>query len=1030
MMSFLLVLGILSPGAHPRLYHTPQDVARARLNVQRFEWARKCFRTVCETADEWAAKSDDELRALVPPPHSTFAYGFSGCPACGADWSWWGQGQVASLEKPGRVTCPSCKREFPDADHPDTGTGWHNEADGKTYYFVGCYNAFAAQRITLVALPNLTLAYAVTGESKYARAAAVLFDSLAETYPTSIVGSVDYPSKNNYGRLERPQYQVARVLVLLADYLDLLYDSPEFAAPSSKFRGSIRQHVEEAVIRDGGRFCYGEAVKGYMGLTNGQADYVRGALAAGLMLGEQDWIDCAVKGPYSVYSFLDNCLDRDGQYYETSVGYADHALSLYVDFAEMLRNYASAEHPGGIDLYRHPKLQKALFQASIDLDCFGHQPRFGDWAPDVTVATSSSRYAFLPYAHSEMLVARAADEEVRNYWMAARESICDGDVEARRSGRPGHWMTWLLFHAEPLAEKKRPIAFAPNPVLGGKGIGVLRTGSRPDGAAALLRYGPAHNHGHLDDLNLNYYALGRELTYDLGYTLGSAHVQTGWSHVTASHNLVVVNEKSQMRQPGGGGSAHLYLDAAPVRAFEASSEASYSSEKVETYRRTLALVDVPAGSYLVDVFRVVGGSRHDQMWHFAGELAKVEGAAMGDIQTTGSLAGSEFDWGRKVGASGDLIGCADKGPYWVAPPGNGYGFLYDVRRSASLGGECAAVWSVNPKGAETLTLRLLPEPATELITARGPGILPNLPNADYAILRRRGERLRSDFVSVLEASRGASRVRSARRLEPQSDTPGAVGVEVQTEQGTDYILSAMDPVPTEFVTSSGDTIRFAGRFAFIRTAGGKAADAVLAGGTELEFGSTRLSAASGEHTGTLTAVDPERSRITLSEPLPAELAGQFIYLDAPGYSHNSPYRIKEVTGGGRTVVLDGDFILARGHVPANATSTPGVLANEVPLPRATVVSRLQSGYFRGKLISNDRTGETSVVIDVESDQRTVRVRDEKPFAPGDHFTIYDIRPGDRFRVPVVVRRSPGWGASAPSDLSFGLWAKTNHSYLK
>ena len=80
-------------------------------------------------------------------------------------------------------------------------------------------------------------------------------------------------------------------------------------------------------------------------------------------------------------------------------------------------------------------------------------------------------------------------------------------------------------------------------------MALLRAGGGPDAQAVLLRYGQSLNHGHLDDLNINYYALGRELTYDLGYSLGSTHTQVGWAHTTASHNLVVVNEKPQQGGP-------------------------------------------------------------------------------------------------------------------------------------------------------------------------------------------------------------------------------------------------------------------------------------------------------------------------------------------------------------------------------------------------------------------------------------------------------------------------------------------------
>lgn len=998
------MMAILAPGGHPRLYETPADVARAKANVQRAGWAKSYFDEAKLRADRWVAMSDEQLRDLVPPIGSAFAYGFSGCPACGAGWGTWGAGGVASLDKPGVATCPKCKKTFPDADHPDAGQGWHDPKSGKTYYFVGCYNALVAQEITLHALRDLAFAYTITGDTKYSRAAAVLYDRLADLYPTSVTGSIDYPMAGNNGRLERPQYQVARVLVYLADYLDLLYDSPDFAAPSASGIGSVREHIETNVIADGGKYCFDKVTGGHMGLTNGQADYVRGALAAGIMLDKKPWIDCATSGPYGIYNFLDNCLDRDGQYYETSVGYSDHCLSLYADTGGMLYNMRTPEYPNGINIYKHPKLQKALFAAQIDIDVFGHLPRFGDWGPDRTIVTSASRFAPQPYLWSEMLVAHADDDAARDYWAAARKLIADGDEEARRSNKAlGDWRYWYTFHADPIAKPKGEASFEPHALLGGRGVAILRSGTVPNGRAALLRYGPSLNHGHLDDLNVNLFGLGRELTYDLGYALGSAHVQVGWAKATASHNLVVVDEKNQMLSPGGGGDAHFYVDRAPVRAVEASSEASYASESVKTYRRTMALVDTGSGSYTVDIFRVEGGAQHDLMWHFTGNLDSVTGAALGPAQTQGSLAGPDIDWGRKVGPAGYLIGEADKGDYWNPPPGNGYGFLYDVRRAASVDAQCAVTWKVGEDDAGIVSLRLLPEPGSELVTARAPGIGPDYPKADYAILRRKGTDLKSAFVSVVEPSDADGAVISAKRLTCKAE--GTVGVEIQTSTGTDYVLSSIAPKPVVFGAADGRQISFDGRFGFLRVTDGKVERGALLGGTELAMGSYKLTSPQSARDGKVAQVDYEHARITLDLPIASDcLQGseQIIYLNREGYSHSSPYRVKLVEG--KVVTLDGDLVLARGRIGDVEPSSPDALVNVVPLPRGTVVGGKSSGYFRGKLIRNDRTNETSTIVDVDKDQRTVHVKDPGRFAAGDSFTIFDVQIGDNYWSPVIASK--------------------------
>lgn len=1005
MMSYFLMLSILAAGSHPRLYETPQDVARLKTNITRFQWAQDYAKQMQAGTEKYLAMTDDQLRAIVPAPGSTFAYGFSGCPICGASWSSWGAGGLATIDQPNQVTCTKCKHVFPDSDHPDSGGGWHDPKSGKNYYFLGCYNAQAAQEITLRALKSLAISYTITSDERYAHAAAVMFDSLADTYPTAIVGSIDYPQKDNNGRLERPQYQVARVLVLLADYLDLLCNSPEFSKPAKNAKGTIRQHVEEDIIRDGGNYCYQKVIDGHMVLTNGQADYVRGSLAAGIMLDEKKFTDVAISGPYRLQNFLDNCLDRDGQYYESSVGYSEHCLGLYVDMAEMLYNLRTAEHPNGINLYANKRFQKALVDACMDIDVLGHIPRFGDWGADVSAITGpATHYSRFPYVFSELLLARETNESARERWLSMRNYFADGDVEGHRNPKAFLDMAgWFAFHAEPVTKPKSVTQLKPRGVLGGRGIMTLRSGEAPDGRAVLMRYGASLNHGHLDDLNLNVFGLGRELTYDLGYALGSAHVQVGWSKLTASHNLVVVNERSQMQAPGSGGSPYFYVQRGPVRAMEASSEASYSSEGVKTYRRTTALLDLPKGGYLVDIFRVEGGHQHDLMWHFGGKLDHITGATMDEPRTTGSLAGPDYEWGHKVGPAGYLIGSADKPDYWNPPPGNGYGFLCDFAKGSDPASELIATYSLDAENKQTIDLRLLPQPNSEVITARAPGIDQNAAKADYTILRRKGSDLSSAFISVVEPVEGNSCINSTRRLECAS--PDAVGVEVSTSTGTDYILSSISGKPAVFRNAAGDDIRFAGKFGFIRISKGRVQKGVLVGGTELATGSYRLTSDAAAISGKVTAVDNDKASLTLDTNQLSKsrtASDTILYLSRSAYSHVSPYRIKAANG--KQVTLDGDFVLARGQVGEGKAALPDGILNIVPLPTARNVGYKITGRLRGKLIRNDRTGETSTIIDTAEDYITLRVTEPQKFAAGDNFTIFDVQPGDQFTLPAIAEK--------------------------
>lgn len=1000
-------ISMASERVHPYLYITASDVERAKSNIERYTWARKVFDTIISEADKWASLSDAELRERVPPPGSIYAYGFSSCPECHVSWPWWGAGGICDFSRPLKVKCPSCERIFPDERHPDNGEGWVDN-NGKSYYFIGIYNSFAIQAITLRALDVLSNAYILTKDERYAHAASVLLDRIAEAYPTCTIGSIDYPGAPG-GRFERTQYQVARVLVHFARYFDLLYDSPAMDAPSATGKASIRKAVEENVLRNGADYCLEQSKTGLYGLTNGQADFTRGVLAVGLVLGDDNYTNWALKGPQNVWNFLENNLDRDGQYFETSTGYADHALNLYIDMAEMLVNYRSPEYPEGINLYEHPKLSKALAYSELDMMCAGHKPRFGDSLPDVVKLEGDSKtFEPLSFMRVEYLYRRASSQKAKEEWAKLLNKMSNGDVEAARASLPNK--TWLLFHAEP-APKVNVETSQPqrSNLLDGKGIAILRAGDGPKGSAVLLRYGPSVCHGHLDDLNVNFFALGRELTYDLGYVLGSAHVQKGWAHQTASHNLVVVNERSQMLEGLTGGSPHLFAEGNAIRMVEASAENSYKSEGVSLYRRTLALVGTNSEcSYLADIFRVRGGDSHDLFWHAVGEKLTVEGAELSNLDSEGSLAGKEYDWGRRVGPDGDIIGVSGAKPYWNPPPGNGYGFLYDIRHGP-IGKSCSASWVIDSKSQDMLKIYLAPPPGSEIVTATAPGVLPKFPKALFAIVRRKGDDLSSAFASVLQPYSGLNPGIDVERMAVKDDDGLPVGLHVDINNDIrDYILSSVNPAKEYEFSTNGEIVRLKGRFAFVRTKHGKLCEALLIGGTHVSVSGITITTGISEYWGRINSVDYENCQIETTRELPTDgsLVGQIIYIGRRDYNHKSAYRIKSVTRkGGRFIIqLDTDtLVLGKGFTSPDDEPGMHEVHNIVPLEKSASCIRTDTGYFRGKLIKGE-DGRSSRIINVlaAGGKRTILVPDASVFSKGKSLVIYDIQDGDIFEIPSFV----------------------------
>ena len=992
---------------HPSVYMTPEDVARARENIRRFPWARATADAIVRTADGWLGRDDAWLRGVVPPAGAAFAYGSTGCPICASGWGTWG-GAHASFDDPGHVVCARGHR-LPDREHPDPGTGYVGPGR-RIHYFVGSYNAWVVETLTFKAVDSLAYAYTLTSDERYAAKAAVILDALAAVYPQCDKGSWDYPSNPPSGRFNRPWYQVARVLVHYVDFYDQIRGSAALDTPSVAPGLTRRRNIEEHLLRNGAEYCYRESLKG--GLHNGEADYIRGGLAVGALLDIPRYIQWAVDGPYGIYSLIENNIDRDGGYFETSSLYANHTRGLYFSFAEPLLNYRGTAYPRGLDLYRHPKLRLFFALHNLAQNAAGHMPRYGDSGPDTAkIAAPARPFDRDDYDYLERLYARTTSPARERELAAAIRWLAGGRLEALRGSDHANpdamgggfaESRWMLFHATELP----PVAAALPPdlerrllasdFLGQKGIALLRSGDQ----ALVLRFGPSLNHGHLDDLNINWFARGYELTYDLGYGNGATHTQVGWAKQTAAHNLVVVDETSQLQNSGSGGSLHLFADLPGLKLAEASSEESHRARGVSLYRRTVALVGEGADSYLVDIFRVRGGSRHDYGFHALGDDATLTGVTLG-AREAGSLAGPEVAWGERQLNDGYLSGVAQT-PYWVAPPGNGFGFLVRPRRGTPAG-SWSADWRID--AATRLRLHLPAGEAAEAVTAVAPGIYPAQPRARYVFARRRGAApLESRFVAVAEAYEGTPRIRTVERLPvegPAGEVP-QVAVRVERTDGTvDYLFSSGDDVPRR---AAGAT--FAGRFIHVRLRDNKPVAAEVAGTREFHGYGLDIRTPRDAWRGTVAAVDYETNVLTTSAPLPAgsSLEGAVIYLSNPRYSRNSAYRIERVeeVGGRRRIRLAQTIVLGRGQVGKVVDARS--LTTVIPHEYARTVQRGESGFFQGKRIAT-AAGASTLITGTHYSEGLLRVENTAGFRPGEVFRYYDVQAGDTFTVPetVVVR---------------------------
>ena len=182
-------------------------------------------------------------------------------------------------------------------------------------------------------------------------------------------------------------------------------------------------------------------------------------------------------------------------------------------------------------------------------------------------------------------------------------------------------------------------------LLGCMGHVIMAKGEGANQQQAHLHFSGMHGHEHYDTLQIIAWNQGQEMISSTRYRPLPDDASTReWHSMAAGQNTVVIDETNQLnrlsshrrkitpedsmgfpdpryRAYGHGDSLtdgkirFFAAQYAPVQMAEAQGEEAYH-DLADLYRRTLAMIEIDeAHSYLVDVFRVRGGKRHDWMLH-------------------------------------------------------------------------------------------------------------------------------------------------------------------------------------------------------------------------------------------------------------------------------------------------------------------------------------------------------------------------------------------------------------------------------
>jgi len=1011
LLIFLGILMILACGRQAqaktgRNLLSDEQVRQARENVQKLDWARKSLEDT-KAAVEWVlAMPDEDLWEFIPPADQPRAlnvrFGFD-CPIHGKEifkkgghYPW-----IRDREHPYKVTCPVGGETYPSNDfdawykggkkekldthqpYVDDGYGWIDK-DGNHYWFVAHYIFWQRWRTDILpVIPKLAYVYVLTGDTRYSHKAAVMLARIAGEYPKMDYKKQAYHNgvwpSSTPGKLLDLDWEGSGTVVPLATAYDEIYDGIDSDPALSTFLAgkgikSPKDFFETNFLQ--------EAVRAIeSGIIHGNMNYQNQLATVATVLDNRDpakgftteqMVDWIMHGPGEMNTLLYNTITRDGSASEESIGYMSIWITAFYSLAEKLK-------PLGYDLFANPRLKKMAdfyIQAAV---AEKYNPNIGDSEGDMVGSA--------PPVWGAGMYRTAYD-------------IWGDPAYAKVLNRIG-WPVPAIYEKPDALDKEEAKAKAlgtdlglKTRDLGGYGLAILETGKADDRRAAIMHYGSSGAwHGHMDRLNIEMWSHGRCVLPEMGYPAHWGDKAYTWTQSTPTHYCVEIDENCQRKTEGH---LNLFAGSPEVQVMDASAENVYPGV-ASLYRRTVAMVDIsPADSYLLDIFRVKGGKRHDYIFHGLpfGEFT-ISGVTLGEPQTKGTLMGEDVEFGKTT----------------ASMKSGGYQWLTKPRR-----GKPEANWSANwflkDKGLG-LKMTMLDGSAQEVIVADGePEAKPDYPEKMEYVLAR-NDTGASTYVSVIEPYKDKPFIRRAQLIKPDGDPrDDLAAVKVDCKGRTDYLFSSVPCVPS--VPSSqvsyleGGKIEFAGEFGSISEDGSVLCSMLLINGSILRRGSNAIRV-NADSRAKVASADYKNNSITLDRkaPVPKALVGQSIVIS--NAQHSASYTVKKVeTKAGRTVLHFGDISMIEGI---------GVLKSVDDKAKVVESSNRLSGYgmkwdgwrIPGRALVNESLTDSWLITGYDNSQWHVKASDDISSKikltngkPSKFFYVGEINTGDDVMLPAIA----------------------------
>ena len=821
---------------HPVML-TSDEIDTARRNIRKTKWAKKWFQKIKTDADYLVRQADEYVDQMLPELTPWTGYTFF-CPNCygiktqeGTEYSiidW-------DFRNPDHIRCKACGHSYPSKKFPETGklvcprsgqtiTFYLNDDERKhpddrsgkyAWHWAHrpvhpCFSGIVRERkiyFILQGSRSLALAYAMTGDARYARRSIQILVKLAQrfgswlyhdywdtvadcdplyaawhdrelklewkrnlftsAYETDTVDRASmlqgywgagriHPSTGNVGMLVEP---------CLA--YDLVHDAvDEVGRPL--WSPELRERVERDLLLEW--IIEAEVFVGGTGKTanvSNKAPRIYKAQAAiAKCLGIPEYADNALRGFDAISR---ESFNADGFSKETP-SYNSMYLSDLLWTPELLHGFrwprTFKKRSGVVDLYKNDPRLRLMLQAQLD-----------EVRPDGR---------FIPLSDTHNLPNSRPGGHLIEIGLKRFPDLYSGRLPALYGH--SHPSEYAVLHLDAKEVERDSGLDVPEILFPNWMTAILRHGDGPGSTILALPFNPAGGHRHYDNLALFYEDRGRTILGDHGY-MWEAPMQR-WVKSTFSHNLVIVDDEMQLLRTGRlrRPEFHLMGTSPRVSVVEAGSRVY---DQCSEYRRLLALFKGPgAETFLLDIFRVKGGKRHDH--RIFSELASTDAGKAGSIKFDGLDMPQEESF-RNIGASfeeKDLFG------------------LQHTRRDSSPSDAWQATWK--EKGRSYRLWMLTPSDSVEASNGPGQGTFDQVGRrVRYLDVIRKGRNVESTFVAIHEPSgRGGSMpVKSVERIQvPKSAGPNAVALRIDSRWGVFYVFNEI----SREMEIGG--VRFKGRF--------------------------------------------------------------------------------------------------------------------------------------------------------------------------------------------------------------------------